>query len=85
MVCARFGHRKIASMLVARNANVNASDSEGSTALMCACEMNIQTVAEMLLDNGANVEATDNVTTKGRRRRMRRRRGLSQLTFLDNM
>ena len=53
------GHRDIVQLLCERDADVNAKDEEGRTALHLAVQIGNIAVVELLLKQGANIEATE--------------------------
>lgn len=55
---ARFGSLERAREAISRGANVHARDLDGSSALFLACTHGHMTLAELLVDRGADVDAT---------------------------
>ena len=53
-VCSA-GLKEIAEALLAKNANIEATTSNGKTPFMLACEINDIEIAKMLIDKGANI------------------------------
>lgn len=50
--------------LLDHGADLNAKDSNGLTALMCACRSGLPSPAEILIRRGAEINATDNVSNQ---------------------
>jgi hypothetical protein len=62
----RIGERnayRLAQLLVAKGAEVNYADSAGRTPLMLACSKRHETVTQMLLEAGADIDAVDSART----------------------
>lgn len=54
--CAvRYGHKEVAQLLIAKDADVNAKDTRGQTPLYCAAREGYKEIVELLLENGADV------------------------------
>src|SRR6266536_5309889 len=59
---AMAGDKQAVRALLARKANVNAPQVDGTTALHWAVQSNDLATAELLIKNGANVSAANNAT-----------------------
>ncbi len=54
---ARWGHKKVAELLISEAADVDAMDDDGWTPLHYAAVFGRKEIAELLIDNGADVNA----------------------------
>jgi len=51
------GHRKVVKLLIAKGADLEAKDKDGSTPLHIAAQCGHRKVVELLLQKGADIEA----------------------------
>jgi ankyrin repeat protein len=59
MLAAQIGSVLIAKNLLGREADPNAGDAQAATPLMWAAKFNQLSVAKLLVDNGANIHASN--------------------------
>ena len=59
MLACEKGHEKIVQTLINNNAEVNAQDLVGQTALMLAAAERYNTIIQILIDKGTDVNAQD--------------------------
>lgn len=65
MLAVSHGRVAMVKLLLSCNADVNAQDREGSTALMCACEHGHTHIARLLLESGrCDTSLTDKVESQ---------------------
>jgi ankyrin repeat protein len=70
IVVAALGDYKGVQLLLDSSANINAEDGEGYTALINASFTNSADIVRLLLSKGANVNASSNLTIKGKKTRI---------------
>ena len=59
MIAVSSGRENIVDMLIGKNSDVNARNTNGQSCLHYACSKNLTSIAEKLIKHGADVNARD--------------------------